>query len=332
MGFTIADPNLRNMYSNEMGGTARAVAMNEYQDAFERDKLKNTLAVMQSVDKMDPEIQAAVMQRLGVQTPGFGDQGGGMGGGPGAGYLGARQTGIGPTGDPIITPMFAEGSPTGGYMSRRLKEELAKLRYEHELKGPTTAADIRLKEQQGQAALETAGANRGYKEALQAGPSNTYRTGLLAVIDNMADKYMKAAGSPGIPGNPEAAARLKRALDVLENELQRVTPGGGSGVPQPGGISAPSAPPGSEIVGPQSQAESPWWDRAMPSGQTFTPNTAKVAELQRQLAYMQQYAPNDTNMIQSLMRKLQNEMTPQISTPAPAQAGQSGQIKVRKND
>ena len=116
MGFTIADPNLRNMYSNEMGGTARAVAQNDYMDLFERDKLKNTLAIMQASDKLDPELQFAVMQRLGVNVPGY-DQGGQMGGGaPGANYLGARQTGINAQGDPIITPQFAEGSPTGGYM------------------------------------------------------------------------------------------------------------------------------------------------------------------------------------------------------------------------
>lgn len=329
MGFTIADPNLRNMYSNEMGGTARAVAQNEYMDSFERDKLKNTLAIMQASDKLDPELQFAVMQRLGVNVPGY-DQGGQMGGGaPGANYLGARQTGINAQGDPIITPQFAEGSPTGGYMSRRLREELAKLRYENELKAPTTAADIRLKEQQGQAAVETAGANRGYKEALQAGPQNQYRMGLLNALDNLAEKYTKAAGSPGIPGNPVAAEQLKRGMDILTQELQRATAGGGSGVPQAPGV---SAPPGSEAVGPQTQAEGPWWDRAMPSTQQFQPNMAKIAELQRQLAYMQQYAPNDTNMIQSLMQKLQNEMTPQISTPAPqGQAGQPGQIKVRKN-
>jgi hypothetical protein len=329
MGFTIADPNLRSMYSNEMGGTARAVAQNEYMDAFERDKLKNTLAIMQASDKLDPELQFAVMQRLGVNVPGYDQGGGGMGGGPGAGYLGARQTGTGPTGDPIITPMFAEGSPTGGYMSRRLREELAKLKFENELKAPTTAADIRLKEQQGQAAVETAGANRGYKEALQSGPANQYKIGLLNAIDNITAKYKDAAGGPGIPGNPVAAGNLKRAMDVLMAELERA--GGAGGISTPGAAPTAGAPPGSD-VGPQSQVEqNPWWDRAMPSNQNFQPNMAKVAELQRQLTYMQQFAPNDTNMIQSLMLKLQNELTPQISTPAPAQVGQPGQIKVRKN-
>lgn len=331
MGFTIADPNLRSMYSNEMGGTAKAVAQNEYMDSFERDKLKNTLAIMGASDKMDPEIQMAIMQRLGVNVPGY-DQGGGMGGGgAGADYLGARQTGTNAQGDPIITPQFAEGSPTSGYMSRRLREELAKLKYENELKAPTTAADIRLKEQQGQAAVETAGANRGYKEALQSGPMNQYRKGLLDALDNLADKYIKAAGSPGLPGNPVAAEQLKKGMDILTQELQRTTGSGGSGVPQPGGI---SAPPGSDVgVGQQSAVDqNPWWDRAMPSNQNFQPNMAKIAELQRQITYMQQFAPNDTNMIQSLMQKLQSEMTPQISTPAaPQQAGQPGQIKVRKN-
>ena len=99
------------------------------------------------------------------------------------------------------------------------------------MKAPTTAADIRLKEQQGQAAVETAGANRGYKEALQAGPQNQYRMGLLNALDNLAEKYTKAAGSPGIPGNPVAAEQLKRGMDILTQELQRATAGGGSGVP-----------------------------------------------------------------------------------------------------
>lgn len=319
MGFTIADPNLRNMYSNEMGGTASAVAQNEYMDAFERDKLKNTLAIMQASQHLDPELQQAVMQRLGVNPPGYDQGGGGMGGGPGAGYLGARETGIDPrTGDPIITPMFAQGNPLGGYMSRKLKEELAKLQFEQQLKAPTTAADIELKRQQGQAAIETAGANRGYKEALQSGPANQYRMGLLNAIDNLADKYVKASGGMGVPANPVAQAALKQSMDILTAELQR-TSGAAPGAPAaPAGASV-GAPPGSET--PSMPADVPWWDKGMPSSQTFQPNMAKVAELQRQLAYMQQYAPNDTNMIRALTQKLQAELTPGFSTQSSNEGG-----------
>jgi hypothetical protein len=331
-GYTIADPLLREQASRFDVGLASGVAQNQYMDAFERDKLKNTLAIMQASQHLPEELQMAVMQRLGINVPGY-DQGGG-GGASGSSfedaarnYMGARQTGVGPTGDPTITPMFAQGNPTGGYMSRKLREEIAKLQFEHQLKEPTTQADIELKRRQGEAATATAGANIGYKQALEAGKGDTYKLGLLGVIDNITAKYQAAAGGPGIPGNPVAAENLKRALDILMSELERT---GGAGAP---GAGVRGGPPGSE----QSQAEqTPWWDRGMPSGQTFTPNQAKVAELQRQLAYMQQYAPNDTNTIMMLTKKLQNELTPGFATQSSTEGGVRsvgpGQgITVRKN-
>src|SRR5690348_2332971 len=148
LGFTIADPGMRDRYANVQADSARAVAGSNYINDFERDRLKNTLAVMKASDHLDPDLQALVMQRLGISPPQNTTVPQGIKT-PWGYYQGAT---TGPDGLP--NPTFAQaGADPTGFVGSKLRQKLVELAYQHQLNAPERDATTQLRNVQAMAAM-----------------------------------------------------------------------------------------------------------------------------------------------------------------------------------
>ena len=116
MGFYIPDPADRQRYSDFLGNSAAAVSGQNYMDAFRRDRLKNTMEIMKAAHGLDPDLQALVMERLGLKTPSAAT--------PGDSTEGATPTNA-----------MSGGGPAG-FVGSKLRQALQQLQLKHQLDAP----------------------------------------------------------------------------------------------------------------------------------------------------------------------------------------------------
>lgn len=247
LGFTIADPGMRDRYANVQADSARAVAGSNYINDFERDRLKNTLAVMKASDHLDPDLQALVMQRLGISPPQNNTTPQGIKT-PWGYYQGAT---TGPDGLP--NPTFAQaGADSTGFLGSKLRQELIKLAYQHQLQAPEREALTQLRNIQGMAALQNADTNELYKRDITNARNEAIKNQKYGMISNLNNALKKVEITPIDP--PEVRQQKQVQAAVLNQMLQQVTADLVQGDAGAAGGGAPSPEGGA-----------PWWDRAMPS-------------------------------------------------------------------
>ena len=237
LGFTIADPNLRDIYSNYQGGLASGVAQNRYDDAFQRDRLKNTLSIMKAADQLDPDLQAIVMERLGIRNPFTQQQGEGGGqssGGiptPWGNYQGARRTGAGPN---DVEPMFASGAYSGatpfGTPDIRTRRKMMETWFADQLRQPEKAADREVRQSQiamqgANAKAQDADRNAKIEIARQAVANRELAT--IKALQEAEEGYRKM----GPNKNPQMADLINQQIRMRMQRLNQLNAamGGGAG-------------------------------------------------------------------------------------------------------
>src|SRR5678809_666973 len=248
LGFTIADPGMRDRYANVQADSARAVAGSNYINDFERDRLKNTLAVMKASDHLDPDLQALVLERLGIRQPQNVTTPTGIKT-PWGYYQGST---TGPDGLP--NPTFAQaGADSTGFLGSKLRQELIKLAYQHQLQAPEREALTGLRNIQGMAAMQNADANELYKRDIINARNEAIKNQKYGMIANLNNALKKTEITPIDPLEVRQQKQMQAA--VLNQMLQQVS---GDLIQGDAGAAGGGAP--------TTEGGTAWWDRAMPSG------------------------------------------------------------------
>jgi len=247
LGFTIADPGMRDRYANVQADSARAVAGSNYINDFERDRLKNTLAIMKASDHLDPDLQALVMQRLGISPPQNTTTPQGIKT-PWGYYQGAT---TGPDGLP--NPTFAQaGADSTGFLGSKLRQELIKLAYQHQLQAPERDATTQLRNMQAMATMQNADTNELYKREVINARNEAVKNQKYGMIANLNNALKKTEITPIDP--PEVRQQKQVQAAVLNQMLQQVT---GDLIQGDAGAAGGGAP--------GTEGGTAWWDRALPS-------------------------------------------------------------------
>lgn len=223
LGFVIPDAAARERYAQSEGDLARGVASGNYMDAFYRDRLKNTLAIMKASDHLDPDLQALVMQKLGVQIPG-------MGGGtqtaipglptPWGHYMGARADAKGGMPQDFWGENMVAGGGAGGFMGRKLRDEITKLQVQHQLTAPDKEADRAVRLMTAQTGLLNATNQDAYHRQMANLAVEKARNQRLAQLDDLGKAYVAVA--PTVTDPPEEIQRknvLRQIYIGMSNKI-----------------------------------------------------------------------------------------------------------------
>lgn len=241
LGFTIADPRMRDQYANVQADSARAVAGSNYINDFERDRLKNSLALMKASDHLDPQLQALVLERLGIHQPQQPRPTGIQT--PWGIYQGARE---GDTGSPEA--IWGQSMPSG-FMSDKVKQAYA----EYALKAPEREMAQRLKEIQAMIQLKTADTNELYKRDLINARNEAMNNQKYGMIARLNDALKKTEVTPLDPDPVKLQKQMQG--QVIQGLIQQLTADLVQGDATQGGGGPPSVEGGTA-----------WWDRALPAG------------------------------------------------------------------
>lgn len=253
LGFTIADPGARDRYANAQAESARAVAGSNYINDYERDRLKNTLGIMKASEHLDPDLQALVMQRLGLRVPGLDAQGGGTPGlpTPWGHYMGARTDASG-----NVNPIWGEsmaGGGAGGFMGRKLRDEITKLQVQHQLTAPDKEADRAVRMMTAQTGLLNATNQDAYHRQMANLAVEKARNQRLAQLDDLGKAYNTLA--PNVMDPPEVVKQKQMMRQIylgvsnkINAELMQLDANyGGGGPPNQGEIGDNAA---ASVAGP----------------------------------------------------------------------------------
>lgn len=240
LGFTIADPGARDRYANAQAESARAVAGSNYINDYERDRLKNTLGVMKAADHLDPDLQALVMERLGLNIPGLRTPTGATPGipTPWGNYMGARSD---PSGG-MPQDLWAGGTAGGGYMGRKLRDEITKLQVQHQLTAPDKEADRAVRMMTAQTGLLNATNQDAYHRQIANLAVEKARNQRLAQLDDLGKAYNQMA--PNVMDPPEVIKQKQMMRQIymgvsnkINAELMQLDANyGGGGPPNQGEI------------------------------------------------------------------------------------------------
>lgn len=272
LGYTIADPTLRDADANARAGLARAVATQNYMDAYQRDRDKNTLAMLTAAGKLDPDSQAALLGRLGVQ----------------------------------VNP---------NQISQRLREQMMLARFNNDLNAPDKELQRTIQMLQARAALSTAESNNDYRRSLTAKSGSDQSIKMLGLLDNFTKAYQIASQPPGLGGNPEMAKLFGGLIRHIGKQFGPEEDNGAAPVSAPASAGGTAAPSNSPATAAPDISQNPWWDQAMPSNATFTPDRNKIAGLLAQLEHVKRFAPGDLGAQMALQRQIQDAMLPPIRQP-----------------
>lgn len=290
-----------NTWSGRPWGEESAIFQNNDTAALNtRDAMRTKM--LESIGHLDPDIQASAMRQWGLAP----EQ---EAGGP------TNYNGMSPT-----QALFGGGQGGMGEIGSKLRQELIKLKYAHELGADERdKADI-LRNIQALTALTTSQSNAAYKTALEGARQQSNAQGLLGLLDNFTKQHQAAAG-PG--GNPQDAAALAQAIEFIRSQMGQMggpgMQGGGqvtgraAGNPAAMDLGNPNRTPTLSELNPPDSGQTPWWDQAMPSQQQYKPDQAQMGELQRRLVYARQVG--DRNLEEAVYKQIQQLLVPPIHTP-----------------
>jgi hypothetical protein len=231
---------MRDQYTNVQADSARAVAGSNYINDFERDRLKNSLALMKASDHLDPQLQALVLERLGIHQPQQPRPTGIQT--PWGVYQGAREGDNGPE------AIWGQQMPSG-FMSDKVKQAYA----EYALKAPEREMAQRLKEIQAMIQLKTADTNELYKRDLINARNEAMNNQKFGIIARLNDALKKNEITPLDPDPVKIQKQMQG--QVIQGLIQQLTNELVQGDAAQGGGGPPSVEGGTA-----------WWDRALPSG------------------------------------------------------------------
>jgi hypothetical protein len=295
-----------NTWSGRPWGEESAIFQNQDVAALnQRDATRSKM--LEAIGRLDPDIQAATMRQWGFAP----EQ---EVGGP------TNYNGMSPT-----QALFGGGQGGQGGMGEiggKLRQELIKLKYAHELGADEREKTDILRNIQAMTALTTSQSNAAYKTALEGSNQMRNAQALLGLLDNFTKQHQVAA-QPGPLGNPQDAAALAQAIEFIRSQIGQMggpgMQGGGmqtgraAGNPAAMDLGNPNRTPTLGELNPPDTGETPWWDRGMPSGETYRPDPAKMAELQRRLVYARQ--AGDKNLEEAMYKQIQQLLLPPIHTP-----------------
>jgi hypothetical protein len=321
-----------NPWSGRQWGEESAIYQNQDVAALHaRDATRAKM--LEVIGRLDPDIQGATMRQWGFA--------------PEQEVGSTNYNGMSPT-----QALFGGGQGGMGEIGSKLRQELIKLKYAHELGADEREkADI-LRNIQAMTALSTAQSNATYKQAMEGARQTTNANQLLGLLDNFINQH-QAASQPAPLGNPTNAAALAQAIEYIRSQIGQVGGGGmGAGAMQGGatmtgraagnpaamdlgGMVDPNRTPTYSELNPPVEQQTPWWDRGMPSSRPTAEPTqdimGQVNYYQKRLEAVKKYDPGNVAAQQQLQRAIQNLLMPQFiqGTQSPAAAGNEG-ITVKK--